>query len=224
MNTLIVAKDVVRSFQNGLETTDVLKGLSLTVNEGEMIAITGISGSGKSTFLYQLGLLDRPTSGSIKIENTEITKLSSKERTIFRLQELGYIFQSYALLPSLTAMENVMVPLLMQGIGNGEASERSMKTLEQMNLHDRGNFYPSQLSGGQQQRVAIARAIANKPKIIFADEPTANLDSETSKVVLDVFVELNKAGQTIILVTHDESYAKKAHREMRMSDGKWINE
>lgn len=218
---LIDAQRVTRSFQNGLEVTDVLKGLDIQVKAGEMVAIMGKSGSGKSTFLYQLGLLDHPTSGDIRIDGVDIVNLPRHERTLFRLNQLGYVFQSYALLPSLNAMDNVMVPLLMQGIGKKEAAEKAIHTLEQFGLAERTDFFPSQLSGGQQQRVAIARAVAHDPKIIFADEPTANLDSETSSVVLDLFVELNKKGQTIVLVTHDEKYAKKAHRRLIMVDGKW---
>lgn len=219
---IITAKGITRTFQNGLEKTEVLKGLDLDVYEGEMIAIMGKSGSGKSTFLYQLGLLDKPTSGSIHIDGVDTSQLSRQERTDFRLKELGYVFQSYALLPSLTAEDNVMVPLMMQGMSLSDAREKARITLKKIGLGEREEFYPSQLSGGQQQRVAIARAVAHDPAIIFADEPTANLDSETSSVVLDLFVEVNKEGQTIILVTHDEKYAKKAHRRLMMSDGKWV--
>lgn len=222
MNDILInAKNVKRSFQNGLEITDVLKGLDIQVKAGEMVAIMGKSGSGKSTFLYQLGLLDHPTSGEIYIDGVDIVNLPRNERTLFRLTKLGYVFQSYALLPSLNATDNVMVPLLMQGVSKKEATEKAIDTLEQFGLGERTDFFPSQLSGGQQQRVAIARAVAHNPAIIFADEPTANLDSETSAVVLDLFVELNKKGQTIVLVTHDEKYAKKAHRRLVMVDGKW---
>lgn len=222
MKTIIEAKGITRTFLNGLEKTEVLKGLDLSVKEGEMVAIMGASGSGKSTFLYQLGLLDHPTDGNIIIDGIDVLDLQRRERTDFRLKELGYVFQSYALLPSLTAQDNVMVPLLMQGISQNEAAKKAYETLQDFHLGERADFYPSQLSGGQQQRVAIARAIANNPKIIFADEPTANLDSETSSVVLDLFVEINKKGQTIILVTHDEKYAQKAHRRLIMSDGRWV--
>lgn len=220
-NIVVDAQKVTRTFQNGEEETEVLKGLDLSVQEGEMVAIMGKSGSGKSTFLYQMGLLDHPTSGSIVIDGVDITTLSRQERSSFRLNKLGYVFQSYALLPSLTAQDNVMVPLMMQGIAQREAEKKAQETLARFELTDRANYYPSQLSGGQQQRVAIARAIAHDPKIIFADEPTANLDTDTSNVVLDLFVEINKSGQTIILVTHDEKYAKKAHRKLVMRDGVW---
>ena len=218
---IITAKNIVREFKNGLEITKVLKGISLDVAEGEMVAITGKSGSGKSTLLYQLGLLDYPNDGQITIDGQDTSNMSNKERTTFRLNQLGYVFQSYALLPSLTALDNVLIPLLMQGIDKAEAIERASKALTEVELGERLHYWPSQLSGGQQQRVSIARAVANQPKIIFADEPTANLDSEISKLILDLFLKINKQGQTIVLVTHEEKYAKKAHRRLIMQDGKW---
>jgi putative ABC transport system ATP-binding protein len=183
------------------------------------VAITGKSGSGKSTLLYQLGLLDFPNSGEILIDNIDVIKLANPLRTQFRLEKLGYVFQDYALIAELTAIENVMVTLLMQGLSKKEAKEKAKKVLEKVGLGDKINNLPSQLSGGQQQRVSIARAIGHDPKIVFADEPTANLDSETAVLVLKTFVELNKEGQTIIMVTHEEEYARLTDRIVTLSDG-----
>jgi putative ABC transport system ATP-binding protein len=174
--------------------------------------------------LYQLGLLDLPTGGEVLIDGVDMVPVSENERTITRLNDLGYIFQDYAILPSLTALENTVVPLLMQGYSTAEAEQKAKKALERVGLLDRMNNLPSQLSGGQQQRVAIARAIGHNPKIIFADEPTANLDSETSDQVIQTFIDLNKEGQTIVMVTHEPEYAKLAHRTITMADGKIVSD
>lgn len=197
-----------------------LDNLTFSVPEGQFLAVTGKSGSGKSTLLYQLGLLDIPTGGEIFIDGIECTTLNESDRTSLRLNDLGYIFQDYAILPALTALENTMLPLLMQGDDFKLAESRAKQALDKVGLLDRMNNLPSALSGGQQQRVSIARAIAHAPKIIFADEPTANLDTETSKQVIDVFVQLNKEGQTIIMVTHEKEYAALADRTIVMVDGK----
>ncbi len=216
---MIKATNILKKFKTGDTELVVLKGLDLHVKPGEFVAITGKSGSGKSTLIYQLSLLDEPNAGEIFVDGVNILKLSNKEKTKFRLRELGFVFQDYALIPELTALENVMLPLLMQGADNPVA-ERSAKTaLEKVGLSDKLNNLPNQLSGGQQQRVSIARAIGHAPKIIFADEPTANLDSETAKTVLKVFQELNKEGQTIVMVTHEKDYAMVAHRVITIADG-----
>lgn len=216
---IIEVKNLKKIFQSGDATIKAVNDVSFSVSEGEFISITGKSGSGKSTLLYQLGLLDHPTEGTINIAGVEVGGLSTKERTTFRLNELGYIFQDYAILPSLTALENVMIPLMMQGLIPEEAKQKAEKALSRVGLGERMNNLPSQLSGGQQQRVAIARAIGHDPKIIFADEPTANLDTETSRTILEVFLELNRAGQTIIMVTHEEEYAKLTDRVLLLADG-----
>ena len=221
---MIQVKKLFKSFKSGDSgELVVLKGISLDVKAGEFLAVTGRSGSGKSTLLYQLGLLDQPNSGSIVIDGVETANLTNNERTQMRLEDLGYVFQDYALIPSLTALENVMIPLLMQGLTKSEAAAKAQKAMERVGLGDKLINLPSQLSGGQQQRVSIARAIGHDPKIIFADEPTANLDSETSKVVLDAFVELNKAGQTIVMVTHEPEFAELADRVITLADGEIHN-
>lgn len=219
---MIVVDSLTRVFHTGEADVYALRTVSFAVNEGEFVAITGRSGSGKSTLMYQMSALDYPTSGSVTIGNADITKLGNRERTDLRLNLFGYVFQDYALLPELTALENVMVPLLMQGLSHAEARGKAARSLERVMLGDRLHNRPGQLSGGQQQRVSIARAIAHDPHIIFADEPTANLDSETSKTVLEIFMDLHKKGQTILMVTHENEYAKLAKRRIELSDGEIV--
>ncbi len=221
---MIRAENITRVFKTGDKELRALKGVSFTIHAGEFVAIIGRSGSGKSTLLYQLGLLDRPTSGNVYIGNTEVTTLPSEYRTAMRLNDLGYVFQDYALVPDLTALENVLVPLLMQGLTNGDAKRKATKALERVGLGERLGNVPSKLSGGEQQRVAIARAIAHDPKILFADEPTANLDNETSLTVLNIFKELHRAGQTIIMVTHEDEYARMSDRTISLFDGEVVKD
>lgn len=216
---MIQVKNLTKKFQNGDQEIIALNNVSFSVPEGQFLTVSGRSGSGKSTLLYQLGLLDIPTSGEVWIDGQDYVPVGENERTDVRLNSLGYIFQDYAILPSLTALENTMLPLLMQGYSKKEAESKAYKALERLGIKDRMNNLPSQLSGGQQQRVSIARAIAHNPKIIFADEPTANLDSETSEQVIQAFLDLNKDGQTIIMVTHEPEYAKLADRTIFMTDG-----
>jgi putative ABC transport system ATP-binding protein len=221
---MIKINKLSKIFKSGDTEIRAVDDLSFSIPEGQFVSITGRSGSGKSTLLYQLGLLDRPTSGEVYIDNVDATKLSDNDQTLMRLHALGYIFQDYAILPSLTAIENVMVPLLMQGLAEKEAREKSAKALARVGLGDRLDYLPAQLSGGQQQRVSIARAIGHDPKIVFADEPTANLDSETSRNVLDAFIELNKEGQTIVMVTHEPEYSALTHRIIELHDGKIVSD
>ena len=216
---MIEAKNLTKIFHSGDQEIIALNDISFLVPQGQFLTISGKSGSGKSTLLYQLGLLDIPTSGQALIDGKDMVRASEKERTLTRLNDLGYIFQDYAILPSLTAFENTVLPLLMQGYTTKEATEKAKKALERVGLLDRMHNLPAQLSGGQQQRVSIARAIAHNPKVIFADEPTANLDSETSEQVINTFLDLNKEGQTIIMVTHEPEYAILADRTITMADG-----
>ncbi|MBP6974939.1 MAG: ABC transporter ATP-binding protein [Candidatus Pacebacteria bacterium] len=221
---MITVNNLSKIFKSGEDEIRAVDDVSFQIPEGQFVAITGRSGSGKSTLLYQLGLLDRPTEGTIAIDGVEVTTLSDNEQTLLRLHGLGYIFQDYAILPTLTALENVMVPLLMQGDSEKEATRKATIALKRIGLGDRMHNLPGQLSGGQQQRVSIARAIGHNPKIVFADEPTANLDSETSRTVLDAFLELNKEGQTIIMVTHEPEYAALTHRVIALADGKIVSD
>jgi putative ABC transport system ATP-binding protein len=217
---IIEVKNLKKSFKTGDTELVVLNGMSFEVNNGEFFSIIGRSGSGKSTLLYQLGLLDHPNSGEVFINGINVTALSKEERTKFRLKELGYVFQDYALVPELTAIENTVIPLLMQGLEKKEAYKKAEDALCKIGLGERFHNLPNQLSGGEQQRVSIARAIAHEPHVIFADEPTANLDSETADQVMKAFLELNSNGQTIIMVTHEPEYARLTERVMKIGDGK----
>lgn len=216
---MIKIKNLTKIFTLGENTLIAVNNLSFLVPSGQFLAITGISGSGKSTLLYQLSLLDRPNQGTISIDDVDTSKLTSGERISYRLKNLGYIFQDYAILPMLTAKENVMLPLLMQGVKENIAQEKAKDALLKVDLQDRLDHLPSQLSGGQQQRVSIARAIVHNPKILFADEPTANLDTESSETILKIFLNLHKQGQTIIMATHELDYAKLAERNIELRDG-----
>lgn len=216
---MIKATNIIKTYQDGQKETKVLKGVDFIAKEKDFVAIMGRSGAGKSTLLYQMSMLDQPTGGEIFIDGVNVLKLSQQERTRFRLKELGYVFQDYALLPDLTALENVALPLLMLGEGKKLAYKHALKMLERVGLGHRINNVPSNLSGGEQQRVSVARAIVHNPKILFADEPTANLDNESSKQIIAIFKELNEAGQTIIMVTHEEEYAKVAKRIVKIDDG-----
>lgn len=221
---MIEAKKLTKIFKSGEQEIIALNNISFLVPQGQFLTITGKSGSGKSTLLYQLGLLDMPTSGEVVIDGKDLVQAKEEERTVARLNDLGYIFQDYAIIPSLTALENTVLPLLMQGYENKQAYEKAKQALKKVGLLDRMNNLPSELSGGQQQRVSIARAISHGPKVIFADEPTANLDSETSDQVIKTFLELNKEGQTIVMVTHEKEYAMLADRTITMADGSIISD
>ena len=221
---LIEVKKLIKTFQNGDKVTHVLKGIDFSAEEGEFIAIMGRSGAGKSTFMYQISLLDEPTSGEIFVFDTDTHNMSSDQKTEFRLNKLGYVFQDYALLPDLTAVENVAVPLMMQGKTKSVAYVEAKVALGLVNLGHRFDNLPGQLSGGEQQRVSIARALAHKPRILFADEPTANLDNESSKSIMEIFKQINDRGQTIVMVTHEEEYARLAKRIIKLDDGKVIGD
>ena len=219
---IIEVKNLVKTFKDGPIATRVLKGIGVSVARGEFVAVMGRSGAGKSTLLYQLSLLDEPTSGEIRINGKDTHTMSEREKMLFRLSEFGYVFQDYALLPELTALENVALPLYMQGASRATAEEKARIALERVGLGNHLDNLPSQLSGGEQQRVSVSRAIAHKPKILFADEPTANLDRESSDRVINIFEELHVAGQTIMRVTHEDEYAAIADRVVKLDDGRII--
>lgn len=219
-NPIITATNITKSFGKDNLLTHVLKGVSLTVNEGEFVAIMGKSGAGKSTLMYQLSVLDEPTDGQIVVDGTDVTKLNESEQTTFRLNTLGYVFQDYALVLDLSAEENVMIPLLMRGMRSDEARAIAHQAIDAVGLEGKYKNLPSELSGGEQQRVAIARAVAGKPKIIFADEPTANLDSVSGEQIIELLTNLNRTErQTIVMVTHEREYALGADRIIHMEDG-----
>lgn len=221
---MIEVKNLIKNFKEGRVENKVLKGIDLQIQSGEFISIMGRSGAGKSTLLYQMSLLDDPTDGKVIIDGKDSELMSPDQKTKFRLENCGYVFQDYALLPDLNAIENVVLPLLMQKIEKKEAykkaSEALLKVKIEEHLHDN---LPGQLSGGEQQRVSIARAIAHRPKLLFADEPTANLDNESSRVVMEIFKELHKEGQTIIMVTHEEEYSSLTEKIIKIDDGKIVS-
>ena len=216
--SVLVGKQITKTYHVGDTVIEALKAIDITIEGGEYIAITGRSGAGKSTLLYQLSLLDAPSSGSILFEDRDITDMNEREKTNLRLTAFGYVFQDYALIPELTALENVKIPLLMRGAG-GDYNARAIELLEAVDLGDRVHNRPGQLSGGQQQRVAIARALVMQPTVLFADEPTANLDSETGEAIMNLFDKLHNQGQTIVMVTHEDIYAQRATRKIELSDG-----
>ena len=221
---MIEAHNITRTFKTGAIETKVLKGIDVTIETGDFTAIMGKSGAGKSTLLYQLSVLDEPTSGSLSIDGIDVLALSEKEKTTFRLNTLGFVFQDYALVPDLTARENVMIPLLMRDISWNTARVMADSALDSVGLAKKYENLPGQLSGGEQQRASIARAIAGKPKILFADEPTANLDTYSGTQVIELLGKLHKQGQTIVMVTHESEYTHVCTRVIDMEDGRIIND
>jgi putative ABC transport system ATP-binding protein len=218
----IKVNNLIKNYDDGKNITRVLKGINLEIKDGEYVAIMGRSGAGKSTLLYQLSLLDVPTGGVIYLRENLVSTLTENQKNNFRLNELGYVFQDYALLPELSSLENVALPLLAQGKSKNEAFIKAKEALEKVGLLGKEKNLPSELSGGQQQRVSIARAVAHKPHILFADEPTANLDSVSGEQIIKLFRELNQAGQTIVMVTHELEYGKMADRIIQLSDGQIV--
>ena len=216
---MIEVKDLRKSYQLGTQELEVLKGINFTINKGEYVAIMGPSGSGKSTLMNIIGCLDTPTSGSYKLNGTEVVNMSDDDLSRARNKEIGFVFQSFNLLPRNTALENVMLPLQYAGLDKEERLGKAHTALKQVNLEDRVGHKPSEMSGGQQQRVAIARALVTNPSIMFADEPTGILDTVTGEEVLKIFRELHNNGQTIILITHEADVAKEAERIIFIKDG-----
>ncbi|HXG11288.1 MAG TPA: ABC transporter ATP-binding protein [Gemmataceae bacterium] len=220
---LIRLENIYKTYRLGEVDLPVLRGVSLTINRGELVALMGASGSGKTTLMNILGFLDRPDSGRYWLEGEDVSRLSPDQRAVLRNQKIGFVFQNFNLLPRTTALENVLMPLAYspEAISEREGRQRARRLLERVGLGDRLHHEPSQLSGGQQQRVAIARALINNPSILFADEPTGNLDSHSSAEILRLFEELSERdGLTVVLVTHDAGVAGHARRVIRMRDGR----
>ena len=218
--SIIKTENLVRHFTVGTQTVEALRGVSLDINRGEFVAIMGPSGSGKSTLMNIIGCLDSPTSGTYYLNNKNVSTLDDDALALIRNHEIGFVFQNFHLLARNTALDNVILPLKYAGIDKSEQEEIAMEVIKSVDLESRAHHQPSELSGGQQQRVAIARALVNKPSILFADEPTGNLDSKTGDDVMKLFTNLHKQGQTIILITHEIEVANQAERIISIKDGK----
>jgi putative ABC transport system ATP-binding protein len=216
---LINITNIKRDFVLGSEIINVLKGINLQINKGEYVALMGPSGSGKSTLMNLLGCLDTPTSGSYILNGKDVSQMHDDDLAEIRNKEIGFVFQTFNLLPRTTALDNVALPMIYAGYSKANRNARATEVLTQVGLDDRMDHQPNQLSGGQRQRVAVARALVNRPSIILADEPTGNLDSKTSIEIMKLFGDIHAAGNTVILVTHEEEIAKYAHRIIRLRDG-----
>jgi putative ABC transport system ATP-binding protein len=216
---VININDISKTYKIGTEIVRALKSITLDIHKNEYVALMGPSGSGKSTLMNILGCLDTPTGGEYFLSGTDVSKMIDNELAMVRNREIGFVFQTFNLLPRYTALENVSLPLVYAGMAKKERDERAKEVLEQVGLGDRMEHRPNELSGGQRQRVAVARALVNKPSIILADEPTGNLDSKTSYEIMNLFGEIHANGNTVILVTHEEDIAMHAHRIIRLRDG-----
>ncbi len=218
-NEIIQITDIKKYFKVGTQTVKALQGINLIIQQNEYVAIMGASGSGKSTLMNILGCLDTPTSGTYFLNNHDVSRMTENELAEIRNKEIGFIFQTFNLLPRATALDNVILPMIYAGKNKKEREVRGKEVLDQVQLTDRIEHRPSELSGGQRQRVAVARALVNKPSIILADEPTGNLDSKTSIEIMTLFNDIHRSGNTVIVVTHEEDIAKHAHRIIRLRDG-----
>ena len=219
MSNVIKIRNIIRDFKLGQEIVNVLKGIDLDIERGEYVAIMGPSGSGKSTLMNIIGCLDTATAGTYILNGKDVSKMSDDELAEIRNKEIGFVFQTFNLLPRTTALDNVALPMVYAGVSKSERTKRATEVLKDVGLSDRMDHKPNQLSGGQRQRVAVGRALINKPSIILADEPTGNLDSKTSLEILNLFEDIHKAGNTVIVVTHEEAVAARAKRIIRLIDG-----
>jgi putative ABC transport system ATP-binding protein len=216
----IVEASRLRKVYRSAGEVEALRGVDLAVEKGEMVAVVGPSGSGKTTLLNCLSGLDRFDGGRVVVDGSDLAQMSDRERTAYRCRNMGFVFQAFNLLPVLSAVENVEIPLLLQGVRSGEARRRSLEMLETLGLAHRAKHRPDQLSGGEQQRVTVARALVHRPAVVWADEPTGNLDTEITHVIIELLVRMNREGQTIVLVTHNPQVAERARRTLRMRDGR----
>lgn len=219
MNKVIETHEIARTYVMGSEEVKALKSVSISINRGEYVAFMGPSGSGKSTLMNIIGCLDTPSSGKYVLNGNDVSDIDENELAEIRNKEIGFVFQTFNLLPRNTSLENVALPLIYAGYSKADRTEKALQVLTSVGLGDRAKHRPNELSGGQRQRVAIARALVNDPSIILADEPTGNLDSKTSYEIMDLFDQLHQKGNTIIMVTHEEDIAKYAHRIVRLRDG-----
>ncbi|MDQ3963650.1 MAG: ABC transporter ATP-binding protein [Actinomycetota bacterium] len=216
---ILVANNVQKTYKTGAETVEALRDLTISIARGEFLAVMGPSGSGKTTFLNCLSGLDEINGGSVQVEGQDIHRMADAKRSHYRAENMGFIFQSFNLIPVFTAVENVELPLLLAGAAPSEARKRAEETMERVGLGPRKNFRPNELSGGEQQRVTIARALAGQPAVVWADEPTGNLDTETAWQIVDLLKDLNEEGLTLVLVTHDPAIGEQARRIVKMRDG-----
>ena len=219
-HAVIVQASRLRKVYHGASEVEALRGIDLEVGRGEMVAIVGPSGSGKTTLLNCLSGLDSFDGGQVNVDGQALAKLSDRDRTAYRRKNMGFVFQAFNLLPVLSAVENAEISLLLQGVGSGAARRRALEMLETLGMAHRANHRPDQLSGGEQQRVAVARALVHRPAVVWADEPTGNLDTEVTQVIVELLVRMNQQGQTIVLVTHNPYVAERAARTIRMRDGR----
>lgn len=224
MNSVIKVENVTKTYNMGEIEVHALRGVNLNIKKGEFVAIIGPSGSGKSTLMHIIGLLDRPSTGKVFLEEKDVSQLSQDDRAILRNKHIGFVFQQFNLLSKTSALDNVALPLLYSGIGKIEREQRAKKALVGVGLGERLDHFSTQLSGGQQQRVAIARALINKPTMILADEPTGNLDSKSGQEIMNLLSDLNKNGNTIVLVTHELDIAKGAKRTVEIKDGNIVKD